>query len=401
MSNAQSLPDLTGKTICQLVPRLELGGAERSTLEIAEAITQAGGHALVVSEGGGLVSDLQACGGRWINAPIGSKNPLTMRRTATWLRHLIEREDIDLLHARSRAPAWVAQWALKGRQDMPFVTTYHGAYSARSHLKQRYNAIMVSGDITVANSDWTANEIRRQFSVDEAKLVTIWRGANPRFFDPDRLSDTAVMAQRNDWLSRLGRNETTDIDILFLPARVSSWKGQAVAIDALAAHLRTSERQAILVLAGQTSADAEFVRSLEQKIAAHCLEAHVLLTAPSKDMPTALAAADIVLAPSTRPEAFGRIAIEAGFMARPVIVPDIGAAEETVEHAVTGYRVAPNDPSALAQAIGTILAMSLADRKQLGQRARARCQQYFTLDGMKAKTLSVYDKLLNYRDEGC
>lgn len=401
MSNAQSLPDLTGKTICQLVPRLELGGAERSTLEIAEAITQAGGRALVVSEGGGLVSDLETCGGRWINAPIGSKNLLTMRRTANWLGRLIRTEAIDLLHARSRAPAWVAQWARNGRHDIPFITTYHGAYSARSRLKRHYNAIMASGDIVIANSDWTANEIRRQFSVDEAQLVTIWRGADARFFDPDRLSDTAVTAQRNDWLSRLGRSETTDLDILFLPARFSSWKGQAIAIDALADCLQTSDGHAILVLAGQTSADVEFVRSLEQKIAALGLEAHVLLTAPSKDMPTALAAADIVLAPSTRPEAFGRIAIEAGFMARPVIVSDIGAAEETVEHAVTGYRVAPSDPSAIAQAIGTILAMSSADRKQLGQRARARCQQYFTLDGMKAKTLSVYDKLLNYRDEGC
>lgn len=397
MSNENLLPDLRGRTILQLIPRLDLGGAEQTVLDISSAIISAGGKALVVSEGGRLEGQLEHTGAELIKAPIASRNPFIMRHTASWLRKLSRDRSIDILHARSRAPAWVAWWSLGGtmRTDCPkFVTTYHGAYSARSSLKHRYNAIMARGDRVIANSSWTAQEIRRQYGLTEPRLTTIARGTDIERYSPANVSARDVSSIRRSWLGETG----SDRWVLLLPGRFRTWKGQRVAIEALAGLPESIRSKTRLVLAGRTEKDESYSQTLRQLAHRFGLSDKVLLVAPPENFPAALAAADIVLSPSLRPEAFGRIAVEAGLMERPVIAADHGGALETVRHDQTGIRVKPGDADALTDAIGTMLAAPDAKRQAMGRAARSHCQQHFALDALKAKTLSVYSNLLKNQE---
>ena len=168
---------LAGRTILQIIPRLDAGGAERTAIDVAAALVRAGARALVASEGGRLASELQAVGGVLTPFPAATKNPLSMALNVPRLARLIEAEGVDLVHARSRAPAWVALGACR-KTRRPFVTTYHGAYSGRSSLKLRYNSVMARGDVVIANSQFTADAIERLYPFARGRLLVIARGTD-------------------------------------------------------------------------------------------------------------------------------------------------------------------------------------------------------------------------------
>ena len=168
-------PDLSGQTILQIIPDLAAGGAERTTIEMAEAICNAGGQALVASAGGRLENDLRNAGGELIKMPLGRKNPISLWHNAWKLKQLIEEREINLLHARSRAPGWIGLIAAR-TANIPFITTYHGAYSGKSALKIYYNSVMARGSHVIANSQWTADHLTAIHKIDPAIVTTIPRG---------------------------------------------------------------------------------------------------------------------------------------------------------------------------------------------------------------------------------
>ncbi len=389
-------------TIAQVVPRLDAGGAERTTLEIAGAVVRAGGRALVVSEGGRLAADIERAGGEVIVAPVASKNPLTIWRNGRFLARLIEARGVGLIHARSRAPAWSALMAARAA-GVPFVTTYHGAYRAAGPVKRWYNSSMLRADRVIANSRFTAERIAADGYRDRDNLRIIPRGADLDYFNPARVTDARIAALTAQW--GLARDEMPGGRAfrLLLPARLTAWKGHEVAVEACALLQDNFAKSAgasgkapglTLVFCGGAQGRDAYVRTLRALIDERGVRDMIHFVGECADMPAAYAWADAVLAPSTRPEAFGRTAVEAGAMGRAVIAADHGGARETVIDGETGYLVRPADAAALAAAIGRLADAPLETLSRMGRNGRARATSVYSSAAMCDATLRVYGELL-------
>jgi glycosyltransferase involved in cell wall biosynthesis len=382
------LPELNGRTILQVAPELSAGGVERTVLEVTEAIVEAGGRALLASKGGRLEAEFARLGGQLFRMDAKSRNPLILKVNEGKLRQIIREEKVDLVHARSRAPAWSAWAAAKG-EGVRFVTTYHGAYSGTSGLKRAYNSVMARGDLVIANSEWIAAHIAEVHGTDPARIVTIPRGVDLDAFDPAAVAPARAEALRKAW----GLEGDTRL-VLLLPGRLTSWKGQGLALEALG--LLSPEERAglVLILAGDAQGRDNYVSDLEHQITRLDLAGQARIVSHVTDMPAAYLAADLVLAPSTRPEAFGRVAAEASAMARPVIVADHGGARETVIEYETGTRTEPGSAPALAGALRAMLSVGPASRASMGRQGRDHIIRHFSKRGLQAATLSVYKRLL-------
>ena len=379
---------MKNRVILQVAPELLAGGVERTVLEVTEAIVEAGGRALLASRGGRLEAEFERLGGELFRMDAKSRNPLTIRINEGKLRQIIREEKVDLVHARSRAPAWSAYAAARA-EGVPFVTTYHGAYSGTSGLKRAYNSVMAKGDIVIANSNWIAEHIRKVHETPADRIVTIPRGVDLAEFDPRAVAPARVEAIRQGW-GLLGDKRLT----LFLPGRLTEWKGQGLAIDAFAALAPDERAGMVLVLAGDPQGRDRYVEELQHRITALDIEASVIIAPHITDMAAAYLAADIVLAPSTRPEAFGRVAAEAAAMERPVIVSDHGGGRETVIEYETGARVTPGDASALSGAVRAMIGLGPTVRASMGTAGRAHVIRHFSKRGLQTATLTVYKRLL-------
>lgn len=385
---------LEGRTVLQIIPDLEAGGAERTTIDIAEALTRAGARALVATTGGRLVGELQAKGGIWLPFPASTKNPMAMLLNAGRLARIIREEKVAIVHARSRAPAWVALAAARAT-GCGFVTTYHGSYSGTSAPKVLYNSVMTRGDVVIANSHYTADLIRRQHGTTPVKLRVIHRGTDFAQFAPSAVGMERVDRMRRSWLVAPGQK------VVLLPGRLTAWKGQRVLIDAAAILRQQGLKDTVFVLAGDPQGREAYVRELDARIAETGLTGIVRRVGHVTDMPAAYLAAQVVAVPSTEPEAFGRVAVEAQAMGTPVVVADLGAVPETVlappevrPEARTGWRVPPADAAALADALGHALALRPSARDGLAMRARSHVETHFSLARMVSDTLDVYAALL-------
>ncbi len=387
---------LAGVTVLQIIPALEAGGAERTTVDVAAALAEAGARPLVATEGGRLVGELQAKGGIWVPFPANTKNPLAMALNVERLAKLCRREGVQILHARSRAPAWVALGAAR-RQKIPFVTTYHGSYSGRTGVKVLYNSVMARGDAVIANSHYTADLIRRAHPEQAGNRITvIHRGTDLSAFTPSAVAPARVESLRRAW--GVAPHER----VVLLAARLTAWKGQRVLIEA-AAHLRDfGLTDFAVVLAGDPQGRTAYERELDALIQARDLTGLVRRVGHCSDMPAAFRAACVVAVPSVEPEAFGRSAVEAQALGIPVVVSDLGAVPETVlappdaEPAQrTGWRVPPGDAEALAQALKEALSLGASARDALARRAQGHVEANFSLDRMIEGTLAVYADLLN------
>ena len=382
-------------TILQIIPRLDAGGAELSVMEIAAAVARAGGRALVLAEPGRLAANVTAVGGEVLAFPAATKNPLSMLANARRIAAIVAREKVDLIHARSRAPAWSALAAAR-RARLPFVTTYHGAYAETNALKRLYNGVMARGDVVIANSRYTADLIAARYATPRQRIEVIHRGVDTAAFDPARIGADRVSALRQRW------GIAPHQRVILHAARLTRWKGQGVLIDAAArlqAHGRLQD--AVVVLAGDAQGRDGYVESLRGQIVRLGLQQHVRLVGHVDDIAAAYLAAHVTVVASTEPEAFGRAAIEAAAVACPVIATGIGAPPETVlaepaaaNDATTGWLVAPGDTEALARCLAEVLALAPAARAAVGERARRHAMANFSIAVMQLGTLGVYDRLL-------
>lgn len=381
-------------TILQVIPRLDAGGAERTTIDMARALAREGFQALVATEGGRLEQELRAAGARVLQMPLDSKAPHAMLANAARLVRIIRRDGVRIVHARSRAPAWSALAAARSI-GIPFVTTYHGIYNAGNPFKRFYNSVMAKGAVVIANSQWTADHIAREHGTPRDRIVIIHRGVDLQHFDPAGVSPNRVEAMRNAW------GVTSDQLTVLLPGRLTRWKGQLVLIDALAQLARQDAlTNAKAVLAGDAQGRSAYVTELRKAIEMNGLSNFVNIADHITDMPAAYLASDLVVSASTDPEAFGRVAAEAGAMARPVIATDHGGARETVLDNVSGVLTPPGDADALARALKTVLESGAEQRRDMGGCGRAHVRANFSLEQMCARTLAIYRDLLSGRRPG-
>jgi glycosyltransferase involved in cell wall biosynthesis len=375
----------TPLTVLQVVPRLDTGGVERGTLEIAEAVAAAGGRALVASAGGQLAPRIQRAGGEIFEMNLATKNPLSLMQNAVLLARLIREEGVHVVHARSRAPAWSALSAAR-RTGRAFVTTYHGAYGEDFPFKRAYNAVMARGRPTIAVSEFVRELILARHRIAPEQVVVIPRGADVSVF-----SEEAVGAERAVKLAEAWGILDDPRPVVMLPGRLTRWKGHESLIEAAALLRERRGAEFIILIVGDGGEDW-YARALEARIRAHGLERQVWLTGGCTDMAAAYKLASVVVSASTEPEAFGRVVVEAQAMGRPVIATDHGGARETVIHGETGWLYPPKDVRRLAETLDQALDLDPSERAHIGLAARARVHARYTVAAMQRATISVYEE---------
>ena len=380
-------------TVLQVVPELVTGGVERTAVDIAKALIAEGGRALVASAGGPLVRELLDAGAEHFELPLKSKNPVTLATNIFRLDKLIHREKVDIVHARSRAPAWSAFLAAR-RAYRPFVTTYHGIYNQKSPFKAFYNSVMARGDAVIANSQYTAGLIAVRNPFSKGKVEVVHRGSDLTALAPGRVTSLRQQALRDAW------ELEPDRPVILNLARVTPWKGQGVVIEAMAKLKAVGRTQPVAVLAGDAQGRDTYLASLKDRISELGLADQVRIVGHCADVPAALALSEIAVVASVEAEAFGRAAVEAQAAGVPVIVSDLGAVPETVlappetpEECRTGWRVPPGDADALASAISSAFNMPEGERGLLTNRALTHVRQHFSVEKMCEKTLEIYRRL--------
>jgi len=378
-----ALPKGRPPAVLQIVPSLVSGGAERGTIELAGALVAAGWTAYVASGGGPLERDVLRVGATHLTLPLASKNPLVMRRNTVALVSLIRRFGIDIVHARSRAPAWSA-WSAARATRRHFVTTFHNAYDARAALKRRYNSIMARGERVIAISHFVADHAASVYDVGPDRLRTIPRGVDLDIFDPTRVGAHRIISLARQWRLPDG------VAVVMLPGRLTRWKG---GLDFIAAIAALGRRDICCLLVGSEQRRG-FKRELEGAIERQDLGGLFRIVEECRDMPAAYMLADVVVSASSDPEGFGRIIVEAQAMGRPVVATDHGGARETIVPGSTGWLVPARDPAALAAAVGEALSLSEGERSRLARHTVAHVAAQFTREAMCARTIEVYEELL-------
>ena len=374
MLPADSSPVPRPMTVMQLLPALESGGVERGTIEIAEALIAAGHRAIVVSGGGRLVAELLALGAEHITLPIGKKSLFSLRYIPV-LRRLLRERQVDVLHLRSRLPAWLGYLAWRGlpAAERPhLVTTVHGPYTVN-----RYSAIMTRGERVIAVSDMIVGYIRQNYpAVNSARIVRIHRGVDPLRFPPGYRLDA-------DWLAawQAAHPALAGQWVLTLPGRITRWKGQLDLIQIIAALRQQGVPAHGLIVGGADARRQGFLQEIQAAIADQGLAAHFTLTGQRGDLKQIMAVSDAVLSLSTDPEAFGRVSLEALSLGRPVLA---------YAHGGVGEQMAAIYPPG-AVAVGDIDAAVARLRAWFAEGAPpVPATHDFTLAKMQAQTLAVY-----------
>lgn len=372
-------------TVLQVLPRLGAGGVERGTVDLARHLVQQGWCALVASAGGPLEAELTRAGGVHLSLPLATKNPLGMWWNIGRLARLIRQHGVDIVHARSRAPAWSAREAA-ARANVRFVTTFHGVYSGWDRpWKRRYSQILASGERVIAISEFVARHLREAYAVTPDRLRVVHRGVDLVEFDPTRIHGLRIAKLAERW------GLDTDSRVVLVPGRLARSKGHGWFLESFA---RVRRGDAVAVIVGGPDRDGIYPEELERLVRKLGLADRVRFAGHCPDMPAAYALAELVATTPTRPEAFGRVSIEAQAMMRPIIAAADGGLPETLQDGVTGWLVPTGDVTALAETLQAALDLPAEEREDMGRRGRRLVSDRFSLERMAAATLQVYEELL-------
>jgi glycosyltransferase involved in cell wall biosynthesis len=380
---------LAGVTVLQIVPSLDVSPPAREALEIAASLAAAGARGLVACGGGRLKGELQAKGGIFVPFPSRTKNPLAMALNVHRLARLIAAEGADIVHARSRALAWVAYGATRLTKT-PFVTSFPSLHQGTNPVALRYNSVLARGDAVLADSNFSAGLAAKLHSPAAGKIRVVHHGLDCRVFAPDAVAPARVRAARRHW--KVAPHER--IVLLAAPTRPGS--GHKILIEAAGLLSRSGLAGVKFILACDRDENSALACGIDRAIAMEGLQGIMSRTGPC-DTPAALLAASIVVVPATRARAFGDAAVQAQAMGTPVIATNLAAAPETVlappmvaESTRTGFLVAPGDAAALALAIATVLSLGATASGKLSSRAKQHVETCFSAEHMCAATLEAY-----------
>ena len=375
---------LKGKVIVQILPALNNGGVERGTIEMAEAIVRAGGRAVVISTGGLLESKLQRIGAEHISLNVATKNPLKWSFIRRQIRDALKAVRADLVHIRSRAPAWIALSVARSL-GLATVTTIHGRFKASHVFKRLYNSVMIKSDHIIAISDYIEALTTSQFPKASEKITVIHRGVDVDLFNPQ-----AVSAQRVINVSEK-LSLPDGVPVVMLPARPTAWKGASILIAAMSKLIHFDY---VLVLMGAGDGSDDYIATLTKQIKQVGISEKCRISPSVSDMPASMMLSDVVVMPSITPEPFGRVAVEASAMGCPVVAFDHGGASESIVHGKTGWLAEPGNVDDLADCIGQALNLTHKQRQKLALDAQNYVEKHFTSEKMCQSTISLYVDLL-------
>ena len=377
-------------SILQVLPALNTGGVERGTVDLAIYAKDLGYRIIVVSKGGRMVEKLDNAGLEHICLDLKTKNPIKIFFNIFKLKSICRQNNVRIIHARSRAPAWSAYYAAK-QLKIPFVTTFHGFYKKNFPFKEHYNAIMAKGDMVIAVSDFIREHIFSSYDVeDPRKVLVIHRGVNLDEFDPKKITPEDIKKFKEEKFIPL------DLPVIFLPGRITRWKGHDVAIRAAA---EMKDKNFILAFAGSADAKSKYLKELVVLIKKYKLEKNVRFLSDVKNMRVAYAASSIVLSTSVEPETFGRVSAEANAMGKIVIASNHGGSKEIIVDGKTGFLVPPKDHKQLAEKIEYAFWLQSDDKTkhQFETSCRNNIIENFSLQKMCENTLSLYNQLYSFK----
>ena len=378
--------------VLQVIPKLGYGGAETGCYDIAHYLPENDCGSFIVTSGGELLKFIDKKKVKIIKLPVHSKNPLIIFINFLALVAIILVKNISIVHARSRAPAWSCLLAAKitGRK---FVTTFHGTYNFNNKIKKFYNSVMVRSDLIIAGSNFIFSHIKDNYTKylnAKKKLLVIFRGINVDYFDPTTKLDSDEKKLLKKWQIE------KDKKIILLPGRLTGWKGQEVFIEAInLVNIELGYEAFHAVILGSDQGRDLYKKKLIRITEQHRLNNQVKFIDHCNDMALAYKVSDIVISASIEPEAFGRVAVEAQSMEKPIIASNIGGSNETIIDEKTGFLFESNNAKSLSKKILKVLSMDEASLQSIGKEGRKNIIQKFNVEKMCFSTYSEYKRILN------
>ena len=378
--------------VLQVIPKLGYGGAETGCYDIAHYLPENGCKSFIVTSGGELLKFVDKNKVKVFRLPVQSKNPILILINAIILTFIILINNISIIHARSRAPAWSCLIASK-ITSRKFVTTFHGTYNFKSSLKKLYNSVMVRSDLIIAGSNFIFSHIKENYSNylnQKKKLLVVFRGINVDYFDPTTKLETEEKKLLKQW------EIEKDKKIILLPGRLTTWKGQEVFIEAInLVNIELGYEAFYAVILGSDQGRDLYKKKLIRLSEQYRLTKQLRFIDHCKDMALAYKVSDIIVSASIEPEAFGRVSVEAQSMEKPIIASNIGGSNETVVDEKTGYLFKAGDAKSLSQKILKTLTIDETQLKLIGIEGRKNIVQKFNVEKMCFSTYSEYKRLIN------
>ena len=378
--------------VLQVIPKLGYGGAETGCYDMAHYLPENGCKSFIVTSGGELLKFVDKNKVKVFRLPVQSKNPILILINAIILTFIILFNNISIVHARSRAPAWSCLIASK-ITSRKFVTTFHGTYNFKSNLKKLYNSVMVRSDLIIAGSNFIFSHIKENYSNylnQKKKLLVVFRGINVDYFDPTTKLETEEKKLLKQW------EIEKDKKIILLPGRLTTWKGQEVFIEAInLVNIELGYEAFYAVILGSDQGRDLYKKKLIRLSEQYRLTKQLRFIDHCKDMALAYKVSDIIVSASIEPEAFGRVSVEAQSMEKPIIASNIGGSNETVVDEKTGYLFRAGDAKSLSQKILKTLTIDETQLKLIGIEGRKNIVQKFNVEKMCFSTYSEYKRLIN------
>ena len=382
----------TNLKVLQVIPKLGYGGAETGCFDIAHYLPENNCESFIVTSGGELLKFVDKKKVKIFKLPVQSKNPLLIFINSIILIGIILLNNISIVHARSRAPAWSCLIASKitGRK---FVTTFHGTYNFKTNLKKFYNSVMVRSDLIIAGSNFIFSHIKENYSMylnSKKKFLVIFRGINVDYFD----SSTTLENDEKKLLKKWDIEK--DKKIILLPGRLTSWKGQEVFIEAVnLINIELGYEAFYTVILGSDQGRELYKKKLIRLSEQFRMSKQIRFIDHCKNMALAYKVSDIIVSASNEPEAFGRVSVEAQSMGKPIVASNIGGSNETIIDEKTGFLFESNNAKSLSKQILRVLNMDETSLKMMGIEARKNVTQRFNVEKMCFSTYSEYKRLLN------
>ena len=379
--------------VLQVIPKLGYGGAEIGCFDLAHYLNENGCSSFVATSGGALTKYINNKKVKLIRLPVHSKNPILILINAIILTFIILFFNINIVHARSRAPAWSCLIATKITRRK-FVTTFHGTYNFKSKIKKFYNSVMLRSDLTIAGSNFIFSHINNNYPdylSNDKKFLVIFRGINTEYYNSEKIKTSDKDKLIKKWnLDKFQRK------IILMPGRLTEWKGQEMFIESLNL-LKKNEphKQFTAIILGSDQGRDIYKKKLTRLVEQYRLNKEIIFVDNFEIMPIAYEISDIVVSASIEPEAFGRVAIEAQSMGKPIIASNIGGSRETIKDETTGFLFNAGDIKSLSEKLSHIFDLDRNTLKLMGNAGRENVIKKFNVEKMCFSTYSEYKKLIN------